>query len=114
MVAGWVQGHYWPHHALAHQPAHLHLFNAVLLLVVRIAAFVCIIYYVRGRNWARVAVLVTSVVVILGLLQLRHEDALGQVTSVAWALLGVFFLYWLNTHSVREFFKRGAANIERS
>jgi len=47
----------------------------------------------------------TSILSILSLIQLRHEDAVGQVISVAWALLGVFFLYWLNTGSVREFFK---------
>ena len=108
MVAGWVRGYFWPHHAnLAHPSAHLHAFITGLLVMVRIAAFVCIFYYARGRNWARIAVLLTSVLAILSLILLRHEDALGQVISVAWALLGVFFLYWLNTSSVREFFKRG-------
>ena len=92
---------------LAHPSAHLHAFITGLLVMVRIVAFVCIVYYARGRNWARIAVLLTSVLAILSLIQLRHEDVLGQVISVAWALLGVFFLYWLNTSSVREFFKRG-------
>ena len=108
MVAGWVRGYFWPQHAnLAHPSAHLHAFITGLLVMVRIAAFVCIFYYARGRNWARIAVLLTSVLAILSLILLRHEDALGQVISVAGALLGVFFLYWLNTSSVREFFKRG-------
>lgn len=111
VVAGWLRGKYWPP---PDHPAHLHTFTIVLLLVIRITAFVCIFYYVRGRNWARIAVLLTSIVAILSLLQLRHEDAPGQVIGAAMGLLGVFFLCWLNTRPVREFFTRGAATIERS
>jgi drug/metabolite transporter (DMT)-like permease len=111
VVAGWLRGNYWPPRT---QPAHLHTFTIVLVLVVRITAFVCIFYYAQGRNWARIVVLATSVLMILSLIQLRHENALGQVTGAFAALLGVFFLFWLNTRSVREFFKRGAATIERS
>ena len=108
LVAGWVRGYFWPHHAnLAHPSSHLHALITGLLVMVRVVAFVCIFYYARGRNWARIAVVLTSVLAILSLIQLRHEDVLGQAISVAGALLGVFFLYWLNTSSVREFFKRG-------
>jgi hypothetical protein len=115
MVAGWVRAYFWPRHAnLAHPSAHLHDFITVFHLIITIAAFVCIFYYARGRNWARIAVLLTSILSILSLIQLRHEDAVGQVISVAWALLGVFFLYWLNTGSVREFFKRGIPGLEHS
>jgi hypothetical protein len=110
LLAGWMRGYLWPHHAqLAHPHPHLHPLIAVFLLVVRITAFFCIFYYVRGRNWARIVVLVVSVVSIFGLLQLGHEDTPGQVIGIAWALLAMFFLYWLNKRSVREFFKRGGA-----
>jgi hypothetical protein len=117
MVAGWVRGYYWPHHAhLAHPSAHLHVFTTIFLLVINIIVFVCIFYYVRGRNWARIAVLLTSILSILYLpLRWRQEDIPGHVISAAWGLLGIFFLYWLSTSSVREFFKRRpAATIERS
>src|SRR5438132_12045843 len=113
-ITAWIL-QYRPH--LAHR-VPLHTFTVVLftlaLVVIRIGAFVCIVYYVRGRNWARIAVLLTSVLSILYLLRLNHEDAPGRVVSAAWGLLGVFFLYWLNTRSVREFFKRGGATIEQS
>jgi len=116
MVAGWVRGYYWPHHAhLVHPLAHLRVFTTIFLLVVNVIVFVCIFYYARGRNWARIAVLLTSILSILYLpLRWTREDIPGHVISAAWALLGVFFLYWLNTRSVREFFKRRAATIERS
>jgi hypothetical protein len=106
-LVAWLR-QYWPH------PVHLHTFSIVGLLVARTVAFICIFYYVRGQNWARIAVLLTSVLTILSLLRLRHEDTFGQVTGVAWSLLGVFFLYWLNTRPVREFFTRGAVSVERS
>jgi hypothetical protein len=79
--------------------------------VLNIVEFVCIFYYVKGRNWARIAVLVASVLSILDLLRLNHEDTPGRIIIGAWGLLGAFFLYWLNTRSFREFFKRGTASI---
>jgi drug/metabolite transporter (DMT)-like permease len=84
---------------------------SVIGLVIRIVAFICIFYYVQGRNWARIAVLLTSIVAILSLIQLRHEDVPGQIIGTIVGLLGVFFLYWLNKRSVREFFKGRAATI---
>jgi hypothetical protein len=112
VVAGWLRMYYWPHHAqLAHPHAYLRVFTTATLLVLNIVEFVCIFYYVKGRNWARIAVLVASVLSILDLLRLNHEDTPGRIIIAAWGLLGVFFLYWLNTRSVREFFKRGTASI---
>ena len=114
LVAGWLRSFYRVPTHFAYQHPQWHLFNTVVFVVLRIIAFVCIVYYARGRNWARIAVLLTSVLTILGLLQLRHEDSLGKVMGAAWGLLAVFLLYWLNTRSVREFFKRGASAIEHA
>jgi hypothetical protein len=112
VVAGWLRMYYWPHHAqLVHPHAYLRVFTTATLLVLNIVEFVCIFYYVKGRNWARIAVLVASVLSILDLLRLNHEDTPGRIIIGAWGLLGAFFLYWLNTRSVREFFKRGTASI---
>jgi peptidoglycan/LPS O-acetylase OafA/YrhL len=110
MVAGWVRMYFWPHHAhLAHPPAYFHVVTAVIVFLFNITSFVFIFYYVSGRNWARIIVLLSSILSILYLpFLLRHDETPGQILSVAWALLGVFLLYWLNTHSVREFFKRRA------
>ena len=113
-ITAWIL-QYRPH------PAHrvpLHTFTVVLftlaLVGIRIGAFVCIFYYVRGRNWARIAVLLTSVLAILGLFRLNHEATVDLISAAAWGILGIFFLYWLNTRPVREFFTRGAATSERS
>jgi len=110
LLAGWMRGYLWPHHAqLAHPHPLGHALIVVFLLIVRLTACVCIFYFVRGRNWARIVVLVVSVVSIFGLLQLRHDDTPGKVIGIASALLAMFFLYWLNKRSVREFFKSGGA-----
>jgi hypothetical protein len=89
-VAGWLRQQYFPPHP---HIAHLHAFTTVVGLVIRITAFVCIFYYVRGRNWARIAVLLTSIVAILSLLQLRHEDVPGpgdrRSCGPPWRLLPV-------------------------
>jgi hypothetical protein len=109
LLTGLLRQWFWPPHP---HITHLHTLTTIVGILIRIAALICIFYYVQGRNWARIAVLVTSVVEILNLLQLRHEDTLGRVISAAAALLAVFFLYWLNTRSVRQFFTRSAATIE--
>ncbi len=113
LFGGWVRVYFWPNHAhLTHPHAHLRFFTNVILLLFNIVEFVCISYYVRGRNWARIAVLLASIVAVLGMLWWNHDDTPGHLISVAWAVLGIFFLYWLNTRSVREFFQRGPANVE--
>jgi hypothetical protein len=92
LVAGGLRQQFWPPRP---HITHLHAFTTVVGLLIRITAFV----------------LLTSIVAILSLLQLRHEDAPGQVIGIVVGLLGVFLLYWLNTLPVREFFTRGGANI---
>lgn len=113
-VMGWML-QYWPPRA---HGAHLHSFTIVVLfiltLVIRVGAFACIYYFVRGRNWARIVVLLTSVLVIIsGLIYFHQEDTPRRISTIAWCALGVFFLYWLNTRPIREFFTQGAAPAER-
>ena len=109
-VTGWIL-QYWPRRV---HRVHLHAFTvivfALLLLMIRIGAFVCIYCYVQGRNGARIAVLLTSVLAILNLFRLRHEAAAYAISGAAWGILGVFFLYWLNTRPIREYFTQGAAS----
>jgi drug/metabolite transporter (DMT)-like permease len=115
MVVGWIRMYYRSQHPhLAHPPHHLHSLTILLLLVINSIVFICIYYYVQGRNWARIAVLITSILSILYLpLQMIREGTAGRIIGVAWSLLGAFFLYWLNTRFVREFFKRGGANVDQ-
>jgi hypothetical protein len=102
---------YWPHR-LHYVPLHTStaVFVGLLMFTIRVCAFVCIFYYAHGRNWARILVLVTSCGLLLTSLLLQNKAALStpsKISSAAWVILSVFFLYWLNTRPVREFFKRG-------
>ena len=52
--------------------------------------------------------LVTSSGMLLTSLLLKNKAALStpsKISSVAWVILSIFFLYWLNTRPLREFFK---------
>jgi hypothetical protein len=91
LLAGLLREWFWPPHP---HITHLHTLTSIIGMLIRIAALICIFYYAQGRNLARIAVLAASVVEILSLLRLRHEDTLGRVVIAAAALLAVFFLYW--------------------
>jgi len=67
----------------------------------------------QGKNWARILVLITSVVAILNLSGVQNEILIQQILIIIQAVLGIFLLYWLNTKSVQEYFrikKHTAAN----
>jgi heme/copper-type cytochrome/quinol oxidase subunit 4 len=113
-IIPWILQYWLP---LSH---HVRFLNVVLLTLIsvifRIIAFICIFYYAKGRNWARTLVLIVSVLTLFGLFRLQRELPIQRVNALAWALLGIFFLYWLNTKPIRAFFK-GASyqrNIENS
>ena len=69
-------------------------------------------YYWKGRNWARIAVLLVSFSSIPNLLSWNRvslSPALlttpAHILLAARAVLGAALLYWLNTSHVVEFFK---------
>ncbi len=68
-------------------------------------SFLVLWFFWRGRNWARILVLITSVLGVLGLLTLLEETLLQRVVTMIDAVLSVFLLYWLNTRPVKEYFK---------
>jgi len=62
-------------------------------------------FYWRGRNWARILVLLTSLLSIFNLFLLSRPHAFPrQAVIVGEAVLGVFLIYWLNTREAKEFF----------
>lgn len=83
--------------------------------------FVFIWFYWQGRNWARISVLLYS---ILNILNLRVWNRISlspgvltaptHVMMAAKAALGVLLLYWLSTRPVREFFTQDQANFTGS
>src|SRR4028119_1428996 len=62
--------------------------------------FLVIWWLWNGSNAARIGLLVFSVVSLLGVLFWNQYTVAEQVTTVAWAILGAFLLYWLNTKAV--------------
>ena len=67
--------------------------------------YVVLWFYWEGRNWARILVLITSVLAILNVLFFRRAASVARVMIVVEALLAVFLLYWLNRGDVKAFFR---------
>jgi hypothetical protein len=80
-------------------------------LVVALVAIYAFGYYVvwfywKGRNWARLLVLTVSVLSVLNLVSLASPRTTNPAIVGVWGILDAFFLYWLNTGTLREFFNR--------
>jgi hypothetical protein len=78
-------------------------------ILVVLAGYLILWFFWKGKNWARISVLVVSVLAVINLITL--VDPHGNVVVydsivVAWALVGFFLLYWLNLAHVREWFER--------
>jgi len=77
-------------------------------ILVVLAGYLVLWFFWKGRNWARISVLVTSVLSVINLLALIHPYGNVIVYDsivISWALVGFFLLYWLNLADVREWFK---------
>lgn len=82
--------------------------------VLSLLGYVFVWFYWQGRNGARISVVLCSILAIVNvtawssnkpgtILWLRH------IMIASEAALGVFLLYWLNTSTVREFFRRSSS-----
>lgn len=74
---------------------------AIFILI----GYVCIWFYRRGSNWARVVVMLTSLLTIVNLFFISRGNMISRVMVLSEAVLGIFLLYWLNTAPAREYFK---------
>ena len=68
-------------------------------------SFVVLWHFWNGRNWARWLVLATSVLCLVNLSVFGSVTAAERFLLVIEAALGVWLLFWLNTRSVRAFFR---------
>jgi hypothetical protein len=59
----------------------------------------------NGRNWARITMLGISGVSLAGVLLWSEFTLAEQISTVTWAVMGAFLLYWLNTKPIKEYFK---------
>lgn len=69
-----------------------------------ILSFVILWHYWNGKNWARVLVMITSLVSILNLLGIRNHNMAQATLIVLEAALGVYLLWWLNVREVKSYF----------
>jgi len=75
------------------------IFTTIILV-----GYIVIWFYWKGRNWARILVLLTSLLCLYNLYHWNRYGLRGQIMVGAEAILAIFLLYWLNTADVRSFF----------
>ena len=76
----------------------------VMFTVTIAIGYLVIWFYWKGRNWARILVILTSLLSLYNLRHWNHSGIVERVMIGAKAILGIFLLYWLNTPNVRAFF----------
>lgn len=67
--------------------------------------YVVIWFYWRGHNWARILVLMTSLLCLYNLRYFLQSGIVMQVMIGTEALLALFLLFWLNGQSVKSHFR---------
>ena len=67
--------------------------------------YVFIWFYWQGKNWARILVLLTSLLCVYNLRQWNHVGIVERLMIGSEAVLAIFLLYWLNTPEVRAYFR---------
>jgi hypothetical protein len=70
--------------------------------------YVVLWFYWRGKNWARILVLLTSLLALLNLRSLATANIIVKVMIVGEALIAAFLLYWLNTAEAKRYFNPAA------
>ena len=75
-----------------------------------VVGYVVIWFYWKGRNWARILVLLTSLLCLYNLYHWNRYELTERVMVAAEALLAIFLLCWLNTAKVRSFFRNAKSH----
>ena len=76
----------------------------VIFTIIIVIGYLVLWFYWKGRNWARILVLLTSLLAVYNLRYWSLRGIAERVMLGAEAALAIFLLYWLNTRRVREFF----------
>jgi hypothetical protein len=90
-------------------------FQPLLLCLARALAFLVLWHYWKGRDWARVFVLLWALLIAAQAVSFLVEHNLDPAALMAHplsffhALLALFLLYWLNTPALRAWFKKISA-----
>jgi len=77
---------------------------AIVTLII-IFSYWCLYKFQRGYNWARILVIIASVLSIFNLIGIFISDLLVQLILIVEATLGACLLYWLSSEPVKTYFK---------
>jgi len=69
-----------------------------------LVGYVVLWFFWKGRNWARVLVMLTSILCLYNLHYWSRGRLVERIMIGGEAVTAVFLLYWLNTQTVRTFF----------
>ena len=70
-----------------------------------VVGYVVIWFYWKGQNWARVLILLTSLLCLYNLRYFLHSGIIKKTMIGAEALIAVFLLFWLNSQPVKSYFR---------
>jgi hypothetical protein len=76
----------------------------IVFTVFILTGYVVIWFYWKGQNWARMLVLLTSLLCLYNLHFWNHVAPLERIMIGTEAVMAIFLLYWLNTRKVKAFF----------
>lgn len=81
-------------------------FQYVIFGVIIGFTYIVLWQYWKGKNWARILVLLTGGVAILNLFAFSSENFWAGALIVVEAIFGIFMLWWLNLQSVKDYFNQ--------
>jgi hypothetical protein len=74
--------------------------------VIMAITYIVLWNYWKGKNWARILVLITGIVAIINLFSLGFfESFFANALIIIEAIFGIFMLWWLNTKNIKTYFK---------
>jgi hypothetical protein len=83
----------------------------VVFTIFIVSGYFVIWFYWKGRNWARILVLLMSLLSIYNLRHFARSGTTERVMIGVEAVLATFLLFWLNTRGVKAFF-RGSSELQ--
>jgi hypothetical protein len=69
-----------------------------------VARFIVIWYYLNGYHWARIIVLLASLMALWNLTSWMHVTTVVRVVIALQVVMALFLLYWLNTRPAKDYF----------
>jgi hypothetical protein len=78
--------------------------NLAITSIVVVVRFIVIWFYLNGYPWARILVMLASLAALWNLTSWMNVTIFARVVIALKAVMGLFLLYWLNTHPAKKYF----------